>query len=233
LQNVKRRRQRHILTVDVGGTSVKFRLSNRRTVQSFASSTTMTPRQMMRRIAAATKEWHFDRVTLGFPGMVIDGRIVTEPANLGRGWVHFDFEAAFGRPTRIMNDAVMQAIGAYDGGRMLFLGFGTALGAVAILDAKLHPMELAHLPFSNRGLIQSYVGDDALKRLGRTRWSRNALKVIKHLSGLLDAHYVIVGGGNSERLTSLPRNVRTARHDLAFVGGFRAWRRSPGVDLNR
>jgi polyphosphate glucokinase len=225
------RRRRHILTVDIGGTNVKFRVSNRRAVQTFASSPTMTPSQMMRRIRLLTKDWRFDRVSLGFPGMVIDGRIVTEPANLGRGWVDFNFRAAFDCPVRIMNDAVMQATGGYEGGRMLFLGFGTALGAVAILDSKVHPMELAHLPFSKRGLIQSYVGADALKRLGRTRWSKNALKVIKHLSRLLDVRYVIVGGGNAERLGSTPRYVRIASHDLAFIGGFRAWRRSSWVEL--
>jgi polyphosphate glucokinase len=176
------RRQRHIFTVDIGGTHVKFHVSNRRGVQTFDSSTSMTPPQMMRRIRLITKDWRFDCVSLGFPGLVVDGRIVAEPANLGAGWVGYNFQAAFGHPTRIMNDAVMQAIGSYEGGRMLFLGFGTALGAVAILDSKVHPMELAHLPFSKRGLIQAYVGGDALKRLGRTRWSKNALNVVKHLS---------------------------------------------------
>lgn len=228
---MKLRRQRHILSVDIGGTNVKFRISNRRAIRTFASSATMTPSQMVRRIDRMTKDWRFDCVSLGFPGMVIDGRIVTEPVNLGRGWVDYDFQAAFGGPTRIMNDAVMQAIGAYKKGRMLFLGFGTALGAVAILDSKVYAMELGHLPFSKRGLIQSYVGDDALKRLGRTRWEKNALKVIRHLSRLLDAQYVIVGGGNSTRLRLTPRNVRIAPSDLAFAGGFRAWRRSPGIQL--
>ena len=228
---MKRRPSRHILIIDIGGTHVKFRASNRRAVAVFDSSNQMTPRQMLRSIRRMTRDWRYERVSLGFPGLVIDGRIVAEPANLGHGWVGFDFEAGFGCSTRIMNDAVMQAMGGYEGGRMLFLGFGTALGAVAILDSKVHPMELAHLPFSKRGLVQSFVGDDALKRLGRARWSRNALKIIKHLSHLMEVRYVIVGGGNAEHLHSLPRNVRIAPHDLAFIGGIRLWKRSPGVAL--
>jgi polyphosphate glucokinase len=154
----------------------------------------MTPQQMMRRIRLMTKDWSFDRVSLGFPG-------------------------------------TMQAIGGYDGGRMLFLDFGTALGAVSILDSKVYPMELGHLPFSKRGQIQSYVGGDALTRLGSTRWSKNALQIISHLSRILDAHYVIVGGGNAAHFRSMPRHVRVTPPDLAFIGGFRAWKRSPGAEL--
>lgn len=223
--------RRRVLTVDIGGTHVKFRLSNGIVVRSFDSSASMTPRQMLVRLKQMTGDWRFDCVSLGFPGLVIDGRIVVEPTNLGIGWVGFDFAAAFKRPTRILNDAIMQAAGGYAGGRMLFLGFGTALGAVSILDSIVHPMELGHLPFSKRGLIQAYVGADALERLGSSRWSRNALQVIGHLSRALDAHDVVVGGGNAERLRRLPRNVRRAPHDLAFRGGFRAWQRSPGIKL--
>ena len=226
---MKVRRQRHTLIVDIGGTHVKFRLSNRRVIEAFDSCRSMTPKQLLRRLTQITRTWRYDRVSLGFPGIVIDGRIVAEPENLGPGWIGFDFEAAFGRPTRIINDAVMQAIGGYAKGRMLFLGFGTALGAVAILDSKIYPMEFAHLPFGKRGLVQSSVGDAALKRLGRTQWSKNALKIIDHLSRLLDAHDVLIGGGNSAHLLRRPHNVRIAPKDLAFIGGIRIWKRSPGV----
>lgn len=160
---------------------------------------------------------------MGFPGMVIDGRIVCEPANLSQGWIGFDFAKAFRRPTRIMNDAVMQALGSYTGGRMLFLGFGTGLGAVLIANSKIYPMELAHLPFTKRGLIQNYVGDEARRRLGRKRWSTNAKNMIKQLGRTLNVDSVVVGGGNASRLGRLPRSVRRGDDDLPFIGGLRLW----------
>ena len=180
---------------------------------------------MIRRIRKHAKRWGYKYVTVGFPGMVVDGCIVCEPVNLGHGWVGFDFAKAFGRPTRIMNDAAMQALGSYSGGRMLFLGFGTGLGAVLIANSKIYAMEIAHLPFTKRGLIQNYVGDDARRRLGRTRWSSNAKKLIKHLSRALDARTVVVGGGNAELLAGLPRSVQRGDNSLAFKGGIRIWRK--------
>jgi polyphosphate glucokinase len=223
--------RRYILAVDIGGTHVKLRLSNRRVVVQFDSFPMMTPREMLRHIHPIVKQWNFHLVTVGYPGLVIDGRIVSEPANLGHGWVGFDFAKAFKRPTRIINDAVMQALGSYAGGRMLFLGFGTALGAVAILDSKVYPMELAHLPFTKRGLIQTYVGDDALRRLGHKRCSTNAKKVLRHLGNILDVDYSVVGGGNACRIGKLPKRVRLGDNKLAFIGGFRAWRRSAWAQI--
>jgi polyphosphate glucokinase len=221
-------RRRHVLAIDIGGTHVKLRLSNRRTVHEFDSSRTMTPRDMLGQLRKLTRDWVFDRVSLGFPGMVVDGRIVSEPINLGSGWVGVDFEKEIDRPVRIINDAVMQALGAYAGGRMLFLGFGTALGAVAILHGNVYPMELAHLPFSKRGLVQQYVGAEALRRLGARRWSENAKMIMRHLGDILDVHYLVVGGGNACKLRALPKNVRMGNNDLAFLGGFRLWQRSAG-----
>ena len=217
--------RRHTLVIDIGGTHVKLRVSNRKAAQQFDSSRTLTPRAMLREIRLLVRDWTFVRVTLGFPGIVIDGRIISEPVNLGHGWVGFNFPTAFGVPVLVMNDAVMQALGSYRGGRMLFLGFGTALGAVAILDGRIYPMELAHLPFSKRGLVQQYVGDDALRRLGRKRWSANAKAIMHHLRGILDVHYLVLGGGNACRLQRLPSNAQLGNNDLAFVGGFRAWNR--------
>lgn len=223
--------RRHILAIDIGGSHVKLRVSNRRTIKTFDSSPSLEPRGLLREIRALVAGWSFDRVTLGFPGLVIDGRIVSEPANLGHGWVRFDFAKAFSRPVRIMNDAVMQALGGYTGGRMLFLGFGTALGAVAILDGRIHPMELVHLPFDKRELVQNSVGADALRRLGRKRWSINAKATIRHLRDFLEVDYVVLGGGNACRLGVLPKNVRLKDNELAFIGGFRAWQRSSGTRL--
>jgi len=225
---MKAHQSRHILAIDIGGTHVKLRVSNRHSVQQFDSSPTMTPVELLARIRRLVKDWTFDRVALGFPGMVVDGRIVSEPVNLGSGWVGFDFAKRLDRPVRVMNDAVMQALGGYAGGRMLFLGFGTALGAVAILEGRIHPMELAHLPFSKRGSIQHYVGGEALQRLGPQRWSKNAKTIMRHFSDILDVHYLVVSGGNACRIRALPRNVRLGDNGLAFIGGFRAWRRSPG-----
>lgn len=216
--------RRHILAIDVGGSHVKLRVSNRRAVRVFASSRSLTAAQMVDKARTLVHDWSYHRVTLGFPGMVVDGRIVCEPANLGLGWLGFDFTKAFHRPVRILNDAVMQALGHYSGGRMLFLGFGTALGAVLISDSKIHPMEIAHLPFTKRGLIQNYVGDDARRRLGRKRWSANAKQLIKQLGQALDVPDIVAGGGNAIRLAGLPHNVRVGDANLAFVGGFRAWR---------
>jgi predicted NBD/HSP70 family sugar kinase len=218
-----RRQARHILVIDIGGGHVKFRVSNRRSVAQFPSGPSLTPRQMVKQVLKRAQGWRYEGVTVGFPGMVIDGCIVCEPANLSQGWIGFDFAKAFGRPTRIMNDAVMQALGSYTGGRMLFLGFGTGLGAVLIAHSKIYPMELAHLPFTKRGLIQNYVGDEARRRLGGKRWSMNAKNIIKQLSRALNVHSVVVGGGNACRLGRLSRSVRRGDNDLAFVGGLRLW----------
>lgn len=220
-----RKHTKHILIIDVGGGHVKFRLSNRQRIEQFPSGSGLTARRMIQEVLVRTRGWHYNFVTIGFPGMVVDGRIVCEPVNLGHGWVGLNFAKAFKRPTRIMNDAAMQALGSYAGGRTLFLGFGTGLGAVLIANSTIFPMELAHLPLTKRGLIQNYVGDDARRRLGRTRWSINAKNLIKQLSRALEVQSVVVGGGNACRLGRLPPSVRRGHNDLAFVGGVRVWRR--------
>lgn len=218
-----RRQSQHTLVIDIGGGHVKFRVSNRRSISQFASGPSLTPRRMVQEVLRQAQEWGYARVTIGFPGMVVDGRIVCEPANLGQGWIGFNFAKAFRRPTRITNDAVMQALGAYRGGRMLFLGFGTGLGAVLIANSKVYPMELAHLPFTKRGSIQSYVGDEARRRLGCKRWSVNVKKMIKQLRRAVNVDSTVVGGGNAGRLGKLPRSVRRGDNDLPFRGGIRLW----------
>jgi predicted NBD/HSP70 family sugar kinase len=221
-----RQPSRHILVIDIGGGHVKFRVSNRRSVAQFPSGPTLTPKQMVRQVLRHTQGWRYACVTVGFPGMVVDGRIVCEPINLGHGWVDFDFSKAFARPARIVNDAAMQALGSYSGGRMLFLGFGTGLGAVLISGSTVYPLELAHLPFTKRGTIQAYVGDEARRRLGTRRWSANAKNIIKQLRRALAVQSVVVGGGNAIRLGRLPRNVQCGDNSLAFTGGFRVWHRN-------
>ncbi len=192
-----RKKVHSTLVIDIGGGHVKFRVSHRRAIEQFTSGPVMTARQAVKQVLKRTRDWRYDRVTIGFPGIVIDACIVCEPANLGHGWVGFDSAKAFGCPVRIMNDAAMQALGGYTGGRMLFLGFGTALGSVLIADSTIYPIELSHLPFTKRGLIQNNVGDEARRRLGNKRWSTSAKRIISELRGALHAQVVMVGGGNA------------------------------------
>jgi len=222
-------RRAHILAIDIGGSHVKLRVSNRRAIKEFMSGDNLTPRLLVKQVLSIVRDWTYHYVTIGVPGMVVDGHIVCEPTNLGHGWIGFDFAKVFRRPTRIVNDAAMQALGAYTGGRMLFLGFGTALGAVFIADSNIYPMELAHLPLTKRGLVQNYVGDEARRKLGTKRWSAHARQLIKQLGNALSAQYIVVGGGNAVHLGKLPRHVHLGDNRLAFVGGFRVWRALPTI----
>ncbi len=187
----------------------------------------MTPRQMVSRVLKLVGDLKYDAVSIGYPGVVVHGKIVTEPYNLGRGWVGFDFRKAFGRPTLVMNDAAMQAIGSYEGGRMLFLGLGTGLGSALIVDGTVAPMELAHLPYKRGRSYEDYVGDGGRRRLGAKKWRRAVAEVVEQLAKALEADYVVIGGGNSRKLKKLPRNSRLGNNDFAFLGGFRVWR--PGA----
>jgi polyphosphate glucokinase len=155
--------------------------------------------------------------------VVLHGKVVADPHNLGKGWVGFDFRKAFGRPTHVLNDAAMQAVGSYEGGRMLFLGLGTGLGSAMIVDGVVAPMELAHLPYKKGRTYEEYVGARGLKRLGAKKWSRNVKEVVTQLSTLLEADYVVIGGGNARKLKRLPKNARLGSNDFAFLGGFRVW----------
>jgi len=177
---------------------------------------------MVRKVKALTKDWSYDVVSIGYPGPVVNNRPLSEPHNLGLGWAGFNFEKAFGRPTRVVNDALMQAIGSYQGGRMLFLGLGTGLGSTMIVDEVIVPMELGHLPF-RRATFEEYVGRAARHRLGPKRWRAAVLETVQHLSAALQPHYVILGGGLADELDDLPSGVRVGGNELAFVGGFRLW----------
>jgi len=215
--------QRRVLAIDVGGTHVKIRVSGRRETREFESGPTMTPRRMVARVRELAGDMKYDVVSIGYPGVVVHGKIVTEPHNLGRGWVGFNFRKAFGRPTQVMNDAAMQAIGSYEGGRMLFLGLGTGLGSALVVDGTVAPMELAHLPYKNGRTYEDYVGDRGRRRLGAKKWRRTVADVVEQLSKALEADYVVLGGGNAKKLKKLPKNARLGSNEFAFLGGFRVW----------
>jgi polyphosphate glucokinase len=221
---MQRKPQRRVLAIDIGGSHVKMRVSGHRDSRQFESGPTLTPRKMVARVLKLTGDLKYDVVSIGYPGVIVHGKIVTEPHNLARGWVGFDFRRAFGRPTRLMNDAAMQALGSYEGGRMLFLGLGTGLGSALIVDGAIAPMELAHLPYKNGRSYEDYVGERALLKRGGKKWRRDVADVISQLSVALEADYVVIGGGNARKLKKLPKNARLGNNDFAFLGGFRGWR---------
>ena len=212
-----------VLAVDIGGSHVKARVSGRREERDFESGPTLTPRQMVAKLHKLTGDWTYDVVSIGYPGVVLHGKVISEPHNLGSGWAGFDFRKAFGRPTHVLNDAAMQAVGSYEGGRMLFLGLGTGLGSAMIVDGVVAPMELAHLPYKKGRTFEDYVGASALKRMGGKKWRRTVKDVVEQLSTLLEADYVVLGGGNARKLKRLPKNARLGSNDFAFQGGFRLW----------
>jgi polyphosphate glucokinase len=180
----------------------------------------------VRLVRKAVAGWKYAAISIGYPGPVLHGKPVSEPRNLGGGWVGFDFRKAFGRPAKLINDAAMQALGSYTRGRMLFLGLGTGLGSALIVDGVLEPMELAHLPYKKGRTYEDYVGAAALKRSGKKKWRRDVRKVIKLLKRALQADTVVVGGGNAKLLYRLPTGVRLGTNSNAFVGGYRLWTRT-------
>jgi polyphosphate glucokinase len=217
-----------ILVIDVGGTHVKLLATGRKTRVEIPSGPDLTAAKMVRDVRAATTGWDYTAVSIGYPGPVVHNQPITEPHNLGRGWVGFDFQKAFGRPVRLINDAAMQALGSYEGRRMLFLGLGTGLGSAMIVDGILEPMELAHLPYKKGRTYEDYVGLRGLNRLGKKKWSRHVADVIEQLKAALEADYVVVGGGNAKLLKKLPPGARLGDNNNAFRGGYRLWQGSDG-----
>jgi len=221
-------RARRILAVDIGGSHVKvlrsgMPLDGERRIDS---NPQLTPQQMAKAVRTMAQDWQYDAVAIGYPGVVWHGRPLIEPHHLGRGWVGFDYAAALGKPVRIINDAAMQAIGSYEGGRMLFLGLGTGLGSALIVDGTVAPMELAHLPYKRGRSYEDFVGDRGRRRLGPKKWRRVVADVVEQLSHALEADYVVIGGGNARKLKKLPKNARLGNNEFAFLGGFRVWRPS-------
>jgi len=221
--------RRYILVIDVGGTHVKFRIGARGAMQEFNSGPKMTPARMTRELRTLLGEARYDAVSIGYPGLVYHGRIAAEPHNLGPGWVGFDFAAALGRPVRVINDAAMQAIGSYRGGRMLFLGLGTGLGATLIIDGVVEPTEVGHMPYKHGRTFEAYVGERGRERLGNHRWRKAVRKVIEDLNAAFEPDYIVLGGGNAKRLKKLPRGVRLGGNLHAFAGGLRLWDPDSGV----
>ncbi len=212
-----------ILVIDVGGHHVKVLATGRRAPVKIDSGPSMTPREMVRQVLAATVDWEYDVVSIGYPGPVKRGRPWREPRNLGKGWVGFDFAKAFGRRVRIVNDAAMQALGCYRGGRMLFLGLGTGLGTALIADGTLVPMEIAHLPYRKGRTYEDDLGVAGLKKHGKKRWRKDVLDVVARFWAALEADEVVLGGGNVKHLKKLPSGVRPGSNAHAFAGGYRLW----------
>jgi len=211
-----------VLVIDVGGTHVKILATGQEESREFESAPTMTARQMVAGVKKLAGSWRYDAVSIGYPGAVARNRPVAEPHNLGRGWVRFDFGAAFGCPVKIINDAAMQALGSYDAGTMLFLGLGTGLGTTMVVEGTVVPMEVGHLPY-RRATFEDYVGRRGLERLGKKRWRDHVTEVIELLRGALLPDEIVLGGGNADKVRDLPPACRLGNNANAFVGGFRLW----------
>jgi polyphosphate glucokinase len=214
----------NILGVDIGGTNLKFRMQQEDEIIKIPSGPKMTPEVMVAAIKKHTAGWKYDRVSVGFPGPVIHNRPLLEPHNLGKGWVRFDFKKAFGgKPLKLLNDAAMQALGSYKGGRMLYLGLGTGLGSAMVVDGSVQAMELAHLPWKKGKSYEDYLGKAGLKRYGRKEWEKNVVRVIALMSNAMEADYVVLGGGNAKLMKKLPPKVFLGSNDNAFKGAFMLW----------
>ena len=214
-----------ILVVDVGGTHVKIMSTGQKSPRKFVSGPSMTAQEMVSGVLKATEGLKYDAVSIGYPGPVLRGKPVAEPHNLGPGWVGFDFAAAFGRPIKLINDAAMQALGSYKGGKMLFLGLGTGLGSALIVDGIVEPMELGHLPY-RKGTYEDYVGIRGLQRMGRKKWRDHVQDVVVRLVAALEPDDVVLGGGNVHKLIEVPPGCRVGKNTNAFRGGFRLWEQS-------
>ena len=216
------RKSMNVLVVDVGGTHVKILVTGQKDRREFTSGAKLTAAKMVTKVKQLAADWQYDVVTVGYPGPLLHQRVAAEPHNLGEGWVGFDFAVAFGRPVKLINDAAMQALGGYRGGRMLFLGFGTGLGTAMIADGVIEPMELGHLPYK-KATYEDYVGARALERMGRKKWRKHVMDVIERLRGALVPDDVLLGGGNVKNLEELPPGCRRGDNADAFAGGFRLW----------
>ena len=229
---IKKKAPRRILVLDVGGSHVKFRVGDRGEEQKFPSGPKLTAAMMVKTVRKLIDPSSYDAVSIGYPGLVFRGRIAAEPFNLGRGWLGFDFEAGLGRPVRVINDAAMQAVGSYTGGRMLFLGLGTGMGATLILDGIVEPMEIGHLPYKRGRTFEGFVGERALERQGRKKWRKMVAEVVTHLSRAFEVDYVVLGGGNARLLKKLPPRARLGDNMNAMVGGRVIWEMDDPLHLD-
>lgn len=212
----------NVLAIDIGGTNVKILATGQDEPRRFSSGPTLTPKRMVAGVKKLAGDWKYEAVSIGYPGMVVRNRPIAEPCNLGHGWVGFDFETMFKCPVKVINDASMQALGSYKGGKMLFLGLGTGLGSTMIVDGIIEPMELAHLPYK-KGTYEDYVGEGSLEKRGKKKWRRYVADVVKRLVAALEPDDLVLGGGNVKKLKDLPEGCREGDNANAFLGGFRLW----------
>jgi polyphosphate glucokinase len=212
----------NVLVIDIGGTHVKVLATGQDAHREFDSGPALTPKRMVSGVQKLVADWKYDVVSIGYPGPVLRNRPVSEPWNLGKGWAGFNFEAAFKRPVKVMNDAAMQALGSYKAGKMLFLGLGTGLGSAMVVEGIVEPMELGHLPYK-KATFEDYVGIRGLKKYGKKKWRRYVADVVERLVTALEADDVVLGGGNVKKLKALPKGCRAGDNANAFLGGFRLW----------
>ncbi len=215
----------NVLVIDIGGTHVKVLATGRKAHREFDSGPTLTPKQMVADVKKLVADWKYEAISIGYPGPVLRNRPVSEPWNLGKGWAGFNFEPAFKCPVKVVNDAAMQALGSYKGGKMLFLGLGTGLGSAMILDGIIEPMELGHLPYK-KATFEDYVGIRGVKKYGKKKWRSFVYDIVKRLVAALEPDDVVLGGGNVHKLKKLPPGSRAGDNNNAFLGGFRLWQQS-------
>lgn len=217
------RKTSNVLVIDVGGTNIKLLATGQTEPTKIPSGPDMTPQAMVDAVKAATTGWSYEKVAIGYPGVVVDGRPLLDPANLAKGWVRFDYAKALGHPVRVINDAAMQALGSYEGGRMLFLGLGTGLGSAMIVEGQLQPLELAHMPYKDGLTYEDFVGKRGLEKYGKKKWRKLVFQIVEQLRHALEAGYVVLGGGNLKLLKELPPGCLAGNNANAFEGGFRLW----------
>jgi polyphosphate glucokinase len=218
--------KKRVLVIDVGGSNVKLMIS-RAQKRKFKSGVDLTPREMMAQLKPLLQDWSFDAISMGFPSPIRNGDIICEPKHLGPGWTRFDFEKGLGKPIRIINDAAMQALGSFHGGRMLFLGLGTGLGSTLIWETNVLPLELGDLPYGNGDIIEDYLGKSGMKQLGEKRWKREVLRAVLLLKKSVVADYVVLGGGSAKKFDELPEGIELGHNRNAFLGGARLWQIDP------
>ena len=218
--------KRNILVIDVGGTHVKMMISRRKR-RKFKSGPKMTPREMIAQVKEQLKDWKFHAVAVGFPAPIRNGRILTDPKHLGKGWVGFNFEKALGKPVRILNDAALQALGSYRGGRMLFLGLGTGLGSTLVLPDMVLPLELGDLPYRDHRIIEDFLGKTGIDELGGKEWEHEVMFAVGQLKKSVIADYVVLGGGKAKKIRDLPKGTERGHNRNAFLGGVRLWQNDP------
>ena len=218
--------KKRILAIDVGGSNVKLMVS-RWEKRKFKSGPDLTPREMVTQMKPLLQDWSFEAVSMGFPAPVHNGRIMSEPKHLGPGWTRFNYEKSLGKPIRIVNDAAMQALGSFHGGRMLFLGLGTGLGSTLVWETNVLSLELGDLPYGNGDIIEDYLGKSGMKELGEKEWKREVLRAVLSLKKSLIADYVVLGGGSAKKFDQLPDGIEFGHNRNAFLGGSRLWQTDP------